>query len=77
MILDHPLRKAFTIEIAAGLAVAQGDETEFLSLFQEFTSIFKQAYFEGEITPYIKPSCPDVNNILFCRKSLSLILERL
>jgi len=104
MILDHPLRKAFTIEeaalVAAGLAqydsfkdslsgtrsfidknserFKQTDQYKVIEqrkLAQEFLAMFKQGCLDGIVIPYVDFSIGDVDRMLFCRKSLSSVLE--
>ncbi|MFT7007242.1 MAG: hypothetical protein ACJAXJ_001756 [Colwellia sp.] len=104
MILDHPLRKAFTIEEGALVAVDllqydtikdslagihssitkntklsnqsyRHDFTEQINLAQEILSIFKQAYLDGMLIPYVNPHIDDLDIMLFCRKSLFSLLK--
>lgn len=104
MILDHPLRKAFTIEeaalVAAGLTqydsfkdslsgtrsfidknserFKQTDQYKVIEqrkLAKEFLAMFKQGYLDGIVIPYVDFSIGDVDRMLFCRKSLSRVLE--
>jgi hypothetical protein len=51
------------------------DFTEQINLAQEILSIFKQAYLDGVLIPYVDSHIDDLDSMLFCRKSLFSLLQ--